>query len=196
MSIYCLSAAEYRESVASILRFGTGADTGPGAFLLLPFYPWRRCMLALPMSTQAALRDRVENVGVRVTPQRPFNEKRPSSWNLKSPQQQVLGKGEDRYGNLFRLDVGHVRYAPFRRRRRRHAGIASQARRAGRESSDGLRGRPPVQRRGEQPQRLPRAQSDRVPARRCEGIGFAPYMNKQSPLAHLCVSFNSDRIKA
>lgn len=64
LSIYCLSTAEYRESVAPILRFGTGADTGPGAFLLLPFYPWRRCMLASPISTQAALRDRVENVGV------------------------------------------------------------------------------------------------------------------------------------
>lgn len=139
MSIYCLSTAEYRESIPPILRFGTGVVTGPGAFLLLPFCPWRRRMLVSPMSAQTSLRDRIVNVGVRVTPQRPFNEKRPSSWNPKSPQQQVLGKGEDRYGNLFRLDVGHVLHTPFRRRRRRHAGITSQARRAGRESRDGRR---------------------------------------------------------
>lgn len=66
LSIYCLSTVEYRELVPPILRFGTGVDTGPGAFLLLPFYPWRRCMLALPMSTQIALRDRIENVGARI----------------------------------------------------------------------------------------------------------------------------------
>lgn len=36
LSIYCLSTAEYRESMPPILRFGTGPDTGPGAFLL-PF---------------------------------------------------------------------------------------------------------------------------------------------------------------
>jgi len=28
------------------------------------------------------------------------------------------------------------------------------------------------------------------------GIGVASYMNRDSPLAHFCVSFNSDRIKA
>ena len=72
LSIYCLSTAEYRESVPLILRFGTGADTGPGAFLLLPLYPWLCRMLAWP-----------------------------SSWNLKSLQQHVLGKDEDRYGNLI-----------------------------------------------------------------------------------------------
>lgn len=129
-------------------------------------------------------------------PQRPFNEKRPSSWNLKSPQQQVLGKGEVRYGNLFRPDAGHVRHASFRRRRHRHVGAASQTRRAGPERRDGRRGRPAVRWRGEQPKRLPGAQSDRVSARRCDGIDFAPYINRDSPLAHFYVSFNYDRIKA
>lgn len=64
LSIYCLSTAEYRESMPPILRFGTGAVTGLGAFLLLPFCPWRCRMLVSPMSTQTALRDRIENVGV------------------------------------------------------------------------------------------------------------------------------------
>lgn len=42
------------------------------------------------------------SIGVRVTPRRPFNEERPSFQNLKSPQQQVPRKDEDRCGNLDR----------------------------------------------------------------------------------------------
>lgn len=81
-----------------------------------------------------------------------------SSWNLKSPQQQVQGKDEDRYRNLTRPDAGHARLAPVRRQRHRHAGVAVQVRRLGRERRDGRRGRPSVRRRSEQPRRLLRAQ--------------------------------------
>ena len=100
------------------------------------------------------LEDCVENAGVRAATERPFNEGRLSSENLKSPQQQVLGKDEDRHGNLIRPDAGHARHALFRRRRRRYAGAAQAPRRAGHERRDGRRGRPAVRRRCEQPQRL------------------------------------------
>lgn len=53
-----------------------------------------------------------------------------------------------------------------------------------------------MRRRGEQPKRLPRAQPDRVLARRSDRISVAPYMKRDSPLAHFYVSFNSDRLKA
>ena len=51
-----MSIAKYRETAPLLLRLGTGADDGPGAFLLLPVYPRRCRMLASPMSTQTALR--------------------------------------------------------------------------------------------------------------------------------------------
>ncbi len=50
-----MSTAEYRETAPPISRLGTGADTAPGAFLLLSAYPRRCRMLASPMSTQTAL---------------------------------------------------------------------------------------------------------------------------------------------
>lgn len=43
-----LNTAEYRETAPPISRLGTGADTGPGAFLLLPTYPRRFRMLPSP----------------------------------------------------------------------------------------------------------------------------------------------------
>lgn len=86
----------------------------------------------------------------------PVNDKRPSSRNQKSPQQQVPGKDEDRYVNLVRPGAGHTRHAPFQRRRHRHAGAAPQTRQTGRERRDGRRGRPAERWRGEQPKRLPR----------------------------------------
>lgn len=50
-----MSTTEYRETAPPISRLGTEADTGPGAFLLLPAYPRRCRVLASPMSTQTAL---------------------------------------------------------------------------------------------------------------------------------------------
>lgn len=50
-----MSTAEYRETAPPISRLGTGADTAPGAFLLLSAYPRRCRMLVSPMSTQTAL---------------------------------------------------------------------------------------------------------------------------------------------
>ena len=49
------SIAEYRETAPPISSLGTGADTGPGAFILLPVYPRRCRMLVSHMSIQSAL---------------------------------------------------------------------------------------------------------------------------------------------
>lgn len=57
--------------------------------------------------------DRAGNGDVRVMPWCLFNDEHPSTWNLKSPQQQVMGMGKDPYENLIRPDVGHARHASF-----------------------------------------------------------------------------------
>lgn len=55
----CLSTAECRDSAASILRLGTGADTGLGAHLLLAA-GLGRCRMSLSlMPTHHALCDTV-----------------------------------------------------------------------------------------------------------------------------------------
>ena len=60
--------------------------------------------------------DRAEDAGVRVTSWHRFIEKRSLSLTLKSPQQQVLGKDEDRNGESSRKRAGAAGDAEVRGR--------------------------------------------------------------------------------
>lgn len=56
-----MSTAEYRESASPISGLGTGADTGPGAFILPPVNLRRYRMSASHVYTNYAVYDPVQN---------------------------------------------------------------------------------------------------------------------------------------